>query len=67
MAISPHLSLSTAALPRASAQAVIQSLQNNAVSTGVETLRRFFKTGKGQYGEGGFLGGLYVPVIRCIS
>lgn len=63
----PQSSLPTGGFPLGAAQAVVQTLQNHADPTRATTLRRFFKTGKGQYGEGDVFWGLYVPVIRRIS
>ncbi|MFH1781531.1 MAG: DNA alkylation repair protein, partial [Patescibacteria group bacterium] len=50
----------------ASLSDIKQELQNLADSKQAENLQRFFKTGKGEYGEGDFFIGLRVPQIRKI-
>lgn len=44
-----------------------EALTEVAISENVAILQRFFKTGKGQYGEGDIFIGVKVPQIRAIS
>tara|TARA_Y100000310_G_scaffold146139_1_gene145495 strand:- start:4720 stop:5403 length:684 start_codon:yes stop_codon:yes gene_type:complete len=46
---------------------IIKELQGEAHPERVAAIQRFFKTGKGQYGEGDKFIGMYVPDIRKIA
>lgn len=48
-------------------EAVIQELNQNAIADNVPFLQKFFKTGKGQYGEGDQFIGVRVPPQRAIA
>lgn len=49
------------------AENVIQEVRELSDPKAVEILSRFFKTGKGQYGEGDLFLGVKVPPLRKIS
>lgn len=46
---------------------LLDELKNNSNSERAKNLRWFFKTGKGQYGEGDIFLGITVPMLRSIS
>jgi 3-methyladenine DNA glycosylase AlkD len=46
---------------------ILKELKSEKNEEQAKNLARFFKTGKGQYGEGDIFWGLKVPVIRVIS
>jgi 3-methyladenine DNA glycosylase AlkD len=48
-------------------QNLIDELQKNSDSERAKNLSWFFKTGKGQYGEGDVFIGITVPILRAIS
>ena len=49
------------------AEAIIKTLRREADSERAETFRGFFKTGKGQYGEGDVFWGISVPQVRAVA
>lgn len=63
---SPCLQQKNAKHPCSTAQAVLADLYTHADPVRAQNLLRFFKTGKGQYGEGDIFWGLYVPVVRKV-
>lgn len=48
-------------------QNIKAALKENAIPENITILQRFFKTGKGQYGEGDIFIGVKVPNIRAVA
>jgi len=54
-------------MPEATSSTVISALRSYASTDKAKNLSRFFKTGKGQYGEGDKFMGIVVPDVRKVA